>query len=147
MDLPLVQGYNGLFVCMDKFSKYCQLVPIFVGEGELSARQVAQLFFDAVVQLLGIPRSVLHDRDVRFTAPFWTSLWSILSTWVLLSSAYHPQTNGQTEHWNWTVEQVVFCLSHEGVDDWVCALPLGELAINNSVNDSTGLSTAHIVYG
>ena len=118
-----------------------------MGEGELSAHQVAQLFFDAVVRLFEIPHSVLHDRYVHFTAAIWTSLWSILGIRVVLSSAYHPQTDGQTEGQNWTVEQVVCCLSHESVDDWVRALPLAKLAINNSVNDSTRLSPAHIIYG
>ena len=66
-DLPELQGYNALFICVDKFSKFCRLVPTRAGEGAMSAEHVAQLFYRAVVQLFGVPTSVLHDRDPRFT--------------------------------------------------------------------------------
>ena len=68
--------------------------PHLCGGGGALCSLGCQLFFDAVFRLFGIPRSVLHDRDVCFTAVFWTSLLSILGTRVVLSSAYHPQTDG-----------------------------------------------------
>ena len=61
-----------------------------MGEGALSAQAVAQLFFDNVVRLFGLPRVVLHDRDPRFTSHFWRALWDMLGTRVALSSAFHP---------------------------------------------------------
>ena len=103
-DLPELGGYNALFVCVDKFSKLCRLVPTRAGEGGMSAQEVAALFYDAVVRLFGVPRSVLHDRDPRFTAQFWQALWRIMGCKTLFSSAYHPQTDGQTERHNRTVE-------------------------------------------
>ena len=67
-DLPLVDGKNALFVCVDKLTKYTRLCPCLVGEKALSAPAVAKLFFDNVVTLFGVPDSVLHDRDPRFTS-------------------------------------------------------------------------------
>ena len=84
------KGYNGLLVCVDKFSKFCRLIPILIGEGELTGAQVAQAFFEGVVRLFGVPRSVLSDRDPRFTGMFWKSLWNILGSKCVFSSAYHP---------------------------------------------------------
>ena len=80
-----------------KFSKFTRLVPCFMGGGALGAPEVARLFFDHVVRLYGVPQVVLSDRDPRFTSEFWRALWEIMGTRVVLSSAYHPQSDGQTE--------------------------------------------------
>lgn len=93
-DLPMFDGFNALFVCVDKFSKLCRLVPCRVGENALTAPVVARLFFDAVVRHYGVPTTVLHDRDVRFTSAFWQELWKLLGCKTVFSSAYHPQTDG-----------------------------------------------------
>lgn len=89
-DLPLQDGSNAVLVLVDKFSKLTKLVPCFMGEGELSAPAVAKLVFDNVVKQFGVPESLVSDRDPRFTADFWRSLWEILGTKLHLSSAYHP---------------------------------------------------------
>ena len=89
-DLPEVDGKNAVFVCVDKFSKFVRLVATRAGEAALTAPSVAQLFFDAVVRLYGVPRSVVHDRDPRFTSQFWQSLWQIMGCRTMFSSAYHP---------------------------------------------------------
>ena len=96
-DLPEVNGCNALMVIVDKFSKLNWLVPCRAGDGQLTAPQVAQLFFDNWVRFFGVPQFVIHDRNVGFTAAFWKALWSLLGTRTVFSSAYHPQTDGQTE--------------------------------------------------
>ena len=93
-----------------------------------------------------MPRYVIHDRDVRFTAAFWKALWSMLGTKTLFSSAYHLQTDGQTERQNHTIEQLVRALAYEGYN-WVECWTLVELAWNNAVAESTGMSPAHVTYG
>ena len=107
-DLPLVQRgserFNGVLVLVDKYSRLCRLIPVFKGEGELAAPVVAQLVFEHVVKLFGVPESLVSDRDPRFTSDFWRSLWDILGTRLHLSSAYHPQSDGQTERHNRTIE-------------------------------------------
>ena len=97
IDLPKVYGYNVLMVIVDKFGKLNQLVPCRAGEGQLTAPQVAQLFLDNWVRFLGIPWYVIHDCNVHFMAAFWKALWSLLGTQTVFRSAYHPQTDGQTE--------------------------------------------------
>ena len=85
-------------------------MPYFVGEGLLDAPAVAELFFDNILWDFGRPSVVLHDRDPRFTSQFWQCLWEKFGSRVLMSSAFHPQTYGQTEHAHRTVEQVLRCL-------------------------------------
>ena len=107
-DLPPVTSsagtVNALLVMIDKFTKYTRLAPVFMGGGGLTAQQTARVFFEHVVRFFGVPDSILSDRDPRFTAEFWKAMWGILGTRVVLSSAYHPQTDGQTERQNRTVE-------------------------------------------
>ena len=89
-DLPEVNGYNALMVVLDKMGKLSWLVPCRVGENQLTAPEVAKLFFENWVRFFGVPKYVIHDRDVNFTASFWKALWSIMGTRTLFSSAYHP---------------------------------------------------------
>ena len=79
----------------------------------MSAPAIAKLFFEHVVRLYGVPRSVLHDQDPRFTAAFWKELWKILGCTKVFSLAFHPQTDGQMERHNCTIKQVVRALGHE----------------------------------
>ena len=96
-DLPEINGYYALMVIVDKFGKFNWLVPCRVGEGQLTALQVAQLFFNNWVRFFGVPWYVINDCNVHFTAAFWKALWSLLGTQTVFSSAYHPQTDGQTD--------------------------------------------------
>ena len=89
-DLPPCGGFNGIYTCVDKLTKFVKLIPVSIGEGVLSAPEVARLFFEHVVQLFGIPHMVLHDRDAHLTAHFWRCLWELLGSLVALPSAYHP---------------------------------------------------------
>ena len=89
-DLPEVNGYNALMVVLDKMGKLSRLVPCRAGENQLTAPEVAKLFFENWVRFFGVPKYVIHDRDVRFTASFWKALWSIMGTRTLFSSVYHP---------------------------------------------------------
>ena len=66
-ELPLVNGKNGLFICISKFSKFCRLSPILLGEGELSTKQVASLFFNSIVRLFVVLSSFFNGRYVHFT--------------------------------------------------------------------------------
>ena len=95
--LPSDAGYTGILVCVEKLTKLVRLTPCFVGGGELSAEQTARLFFDNIVRFYGVPSELVHDRDPRFTSNFWRALFDIMGSRLLFSSAYHPQTDGQTE--------------------------------------------------
>ena len=73
-DLPLSDGMNCIFTCVEKLSKYVVVIPCFMGDGELSASDVADLFFADIVARFDVPKSVLHDHDPRFTSGFWRHL-------------------------------------------------------------------------
>ena len=109
-NLPLCGGFNAIFTDIDKLTKYVKLVPCFVGEGSLDAPAAAGLFFDNIVWHFGMPSAVLHYCNPRFTSQFWQYLWEKFGSRVLMSSAFHPQTDGQTECAHRTVEQVLRCL-------------------------------------
>lgn len=135
-DLPPSQGFNGVYTCVDKLTKWVKLVPMTMGDGELSAAAVARLFFDHVVRTFGVPHAVLHDRDPRFTSSFWSELWKLLGSRVALSSAYHPESDGQTERVHRTVEQVIRCLLSErqlAEQCWADLLGTVELTLNSAV--------------
>ena len=83
-------GCNAIFTCDDHLKKYTVLTVSTLRAGELSARQVAPLFFQGVVRQFGLPVTMVHDRDPRFTAEFWTELWRTLGSRAIFSSAYHP---------------------------------------------------------
>ncbi len=103
-DLPVSNGCNAFLTCVEKLTKYVVVAPCTLGEGTMSATATADLFFEAVVSRFGVPKSLVSDRDPRFTAQFWQQLWSRLGTRLRLASAYHPQTDGQTERAHRTLE-------------------------------------------
>ena len=75
-----------------------------MGEGQLTPKEVATLFFNGVVCTYGLLWVVLHDRDPRFTSHFWKNLWTLLGVRVALSTAHYLQTDGQTECAHGTLE-------------------------------------------
>ena len=103
-DLPESGGFNTILTIVDRFTKLVKLVPCSMGGGQLGAGEVAQLFFDHVIRFFGVPSSLVHDRDPRFTGELWTALWKLMGTRTLFSTAHHPQTDGQTERTHRTLE-------------------------------------------
>ena len=75
--------------------KLVHLKPCHMGEGLLSAEQTAKLLYNNVVRLFGVPNTILHGRDVRFTSQFWTAFFELIASKVLFTSAYYPQMDGQ----------------------------------------------------
>ena len=89
-DLPLSRGFSAIYTCTNLFTKTLRLQPCFVGEGRLTARNIATLFFNGVVRTYGLPKAILHDRDPQFMSNFWRCLWELMGVRVALSSAHHP---------------------------------------------------------
>ncbi|PRQ29559.1 putative nucleotidyltransferase, Ribonuclease H [Rosa chinensis] len=138
------QRHDSIFVVVDRFSKMAHFLPC---SKTFDASEVAKLFMDEVVRLHGLPKTIVSDRDVRFMSYFWKTLWHMLGTKLKFSSAYHPQTDGQTEVVNRSLGNLLRSLVGEHIRSWDSILPIAEFAYNNSVNRTIGMSPFEAVYG
>ena len=128
----------------------CKLIKrnIFVAcKTAISAPEVAELFLHHVVREHGLPSRIVSDRDVRFTATFWQSFWAKLGTKLAMSTAYHPQTDGQTENANRTLETILRAAVDFRQTNWDTLLPAAEMAVNNAKNATTGYSPFYLDTG
>jgi hypothetical protein len=137
-------GNDAIYVNVDKKSKMGHFVPM---KTTATAPEVALLFFREVVKHHGVPKIIVSDRDSKFTSSFWNSLWELLDTKLAMSTAFHPQTDGQTEIMNRSLEQMLRAYTNECQDNWDTLLPYAEIAYNNSRNSSTGYSPFYVNYG
>lgn len=137
------EGYDAIVVFVDKFTKMVHIAPTTT---TVTAPQLARIFFREVVRLHGVPKSIISDRDPRFTSNFWKCLWSQLGTKLAMSTAYHPQTDGQTERTNRTIEDMLRAYVNYEQNDWNKHLIAAEITINNSQQASTGFSPYYLNY-
>src|SRR6185312_10187671 len=137
-------GNDAIVVFVDKLTKMVHYVATTT---TVTAPQLATLFMREVVRLHGVPESILSDRDPRFTANFWRAFWSQLGTTLTMSTAYHPQTHGQTERANRTLEEMLRARINFQQADWDAHLAAAELAINNASQASTVFSPFFLNYG
>ncbi|KAE9234358.1 hypothetical protein PF004_g9395 [Phytophthora fragariae] len=130
------EGRTGVHVFVDRFSKMVHLAPVAV---EVTADESAELFLDLVFRHHGLPESIVSDRDPRFTSAFWTRLFALLGTRLFMSTAAHPETDGQPERVDRVLEDVLRSYA-TSFASWSSFLPMAEFALNNSTHASTGLT-------
>ena len=136
--------HDSILVVVDHFSKMAHFIPCAKTS---DASNVAALFYREVVRLHGLPKTIVSYRNVRFTSYFWKTLWHKIGTTLKFSTAYHPQTDGQTEVVNRSVGNLLRCLVGEHPGSWDVGLPTAKFAYNNFVSRSTGKSPFEVVYG
>jgi transposase InsO family protein len=130
-------GYDAITVFVDKLSKQVHFCASHTTD---SAADVARLFFDQVFRLHGMPRAFISDRDTKFTSKFWMALTKLLGIKQNMSTAFHPQSDGQTERANRTLEEMLRSYISYHQRDWDKFLSMMEFAYNNSINPTTGVS-------
>ncbi|KAJ6436324.1 mRNA 3 end-processing YTH1 [Purpureocillium lavendulum] len=134
---PTARGFNAIMVVVDRLSKDRHFSPC---RTDMKAHDLAMLFVRDVWKLHGLPDSIVSDRGPLFVSEFWKAVCHRLQIKIALSTAYHPETDGQTENANAFLEQYLRQYVSFAQDDWDEWLPLAEFAARNAVNDSTGMS-------
>ena len=130
-------GYIAIAVFVDRLTKMIHLAPC---TKEITAPEYAKLFADHVFKLHGLPEVIISDRDPRFTSKFWKSLFNLLGTNLRFSTAFHPQTDGQSERMIQTLENFLRPYVQRRPHEWSQLLAVAEFAANNAVHVATGHS-------
>lgn len=135
--------YDAILVIVDRFSKMNVYVPT---TKTCNAVTLAKILVQEVVRRFGVPRGIVSDRGSVFTSKFWSDFCYEAHITRKLSTAFHPQTDGQTERANQTLEQYLRCYCSEFQDDWAELLPQAEFAYNNSDHAANGMSPFSVVH-
>ena len=132
---------TGILVFVDRTSKMVHLCAV---KANVTAEQTARLFFDRIFAYHGLPDTIVSDRDPRFTSKFWRALFSLIGSKLHMSTADHPESDGQTERSNRVVEDILRSYATSNPRSWSSMLPLVEFAMNNAVHASTGFSPFYL---
>ncbi|KAM2285906.1 hypothetical protein ACFX1S_038450 [Malus domestica] len=136
--LPRTQnGYDGIWVVVDRLTKSAHFIPV---RENYSLNQLAERFVFEMVRYHRVPVSIISDRDPRFTLKFWVAFQEALGSRLLSSTAYHPQTDGQSERTIQTLEDMLRSSILQFGDAWHKRLPLIEFAYNNIFHFSIGMA-------
>ena len=143
--LPITNNQkNAILVMVDMFSKMVILEAITM---EHTAEDIAEVFFRSWIKRHGTPRKIISDRDPRFTSRFWRRLFELAGTKIGLSTAYHPQADGQTERANRTLESILAGQVNAWQNDWDKYLPMAEFAMNSAYHSSIKMAPFQVLYG
>ena len=131
------QGHDYLLVMVDSFSKMTVLIPC---KKTISGQEEAKLFFQNVWVHFGLPESIISDRDSRFLSHFWTTLWGMMDTKLKRSTAFHPQTDGQTEVVNRILVDLLRGYNRKHPKTWDESLPYIQHCYNRAIHSSSNKS-------
>jgi Integrase zinc binding domain/Integrase core domain/Chromo (CHRromatin Organisation MOdifier) domain len=138
------QGNDSIWTIVDKLSKRVHFLPV---KSTITAVQCAELFKDEVFRLHGMPKSILSDRDAKFTSAFWRQFCKILGIKQVLSTPFHPQSDGQSEIANRSIETMLRAYVDGRQSNWQAYLAVMEFAYNDSVHSGTGFTPFFLEYG
>jgi len=146
--LPESKTLNGSFdmilVIIDYLTVMVHLVPT---KQTYRAKDIAEVMFDRVYKLHGMPQNIISDRDSLFTSTFWTKLNELTHSELRMSSSFHPQTDGITERANRTITQMLRSCISSNQKDWATRLPAIEFAMNSARSETTGFTPFMLNYG
>ncbi|KAI3715416.1 hypothetical protein L6452_22398 [Arctium lappa] len=138
------KGNDAIWVIVDRLTKSAHFLPI---REDFKIERLAQLYIDEIVSRHGVPLSIISDRDSRFTSRFWQAFQKALGTRLDLSTAYHPQTDGQTKRTIQTLEDMLRACAIDFGGSWDKHLPLVEFSYNNSYHTSIQCAPYEALYG
>nr|GEW92749.1 putative reverse transcriptase domain-containing protein [Tanacetum cinerariifolium] len=138
------QGFDTIWVIVDRLTKSTHLLPITKND---PLDKLARFYLNRIVARHGIHVSIICDRDGRFTSNFWRSFQKALGTNISMSTAYHPETNGQSERTIQTLEDMLRAYMIDFGKGWVKHLPLCEFSYNNSYNTIIKAAPYKALYG
>jgi hypothetical protein len=142
--LPTSHKQNVVLVVVDRLTKYVHFITL---AHPYTATKVASLFLQHVFKLLGMPTSVVGDRDIDFTSLFWEELFKMQVVDLCMSSSYHPQADRQTKVVIKSMEQYLRAFACDKPSLWVKWLPLAKYWFNTNCHAATKLSPFETLYG
>jgi transposase InsO family protein len=142
--LPLANNHDAILVIVDRFTKMGHFIAT---QSNITSKEVMQLLFDNIISKHGIPRDITTDRASIFTSNYMKAICKGLHISQNLSTAYHPQTDGQTERLNAILEQYLRCYVNYNQDNWNEYLTMAEFSYNNSAQVSINDSPFYALYG
>ncbi|GAB2290451.1 hypothetical protein Dimus_038102 [Dionaea muscipula] len=137
-------GHDAVWVIVDRLTKSAYFLPVKV---TFSLERLARLYMREIIRLHGTPVSIVSDRDPRFVSRFWGALHKAFGTRLSFSTAYHPQTDGQSERTIQTLEDMLRACALEWKGNWDDQLPLMEFSYNNSHHSSIDMAPYEALYG
>ncbi|KAM2774297.1 hypothetical protein COP1_019197 [Malus domestica] len=137
-------GFDGVWVIVDRLTKSAHFIPV---REKYPLNKLAKLFITKIVKYHGVLVNIISDRDPRFTSKFWVAFQEALGTKLLYNTAYHPQTDGQSEKIIQMLEDMLRSSVLQFGDSWHDRLDLMEFAYNNSFHLSIGMSPFEALYG
>src|SRR5438128_56870 len=142
--LPRTQsGHDSIWVIVDCLTKVAHFIPV---KESYQGPKLAELYMTRIVCLHGVPKKIVSDQGTQFTSRFWERLHDSLDTQLNFSSAYHPQTDGQTERVNQILEDMLRACALESGQSWDKNLPYAEFSYNNSNQASLKMSPFETLY-
>eukprot|EP00253_Pinus_taeda_P027064 PITA_27064 len=138
------KGNDSIMVVVDKLSKSAHFIPV---QSTYRAAQIENIFMHNIFRLHGLPKTIISDRDVKFTSAFWKTLFEGLGTQLNFITAYHPQTDGQTERVHQVVEDMLRAYVMQQPNRWEEYIHLVEFAYNNGYHASLQMSPFEVLYG
>ena len=141
---PESNGYDYLWVVICRLTSMVHLVPLCT---TTTMRKLANLYISEIVRLHGLAESIVSDRDSKFTSKFWQETHKLLGTKLLMSTSFHPQTDGASERAIRSIAQILRATVRPDQQDWSSKIPMVEFALNSAISSSSGFAPFELNYG